>query len=45
MIVVVGKSEVTNEVRMTSKAFDRFSEFFNSTGFIVELPNENGLIS
>lgn len=45
MVVIVGESEIADEMRVTSETFDRFSKLFNTSRFIVEFPDQDGSIS
>ena len=45
MIVIVGESEIADEMRVTSETFDGFSKLFNTSRFIVEFPDQDGSIS
>ena len=45
MVIVLGKGKITDEVTVAGEALDRLSKFSNRSGFLVELPDEDGLIT
>jgi len=45
IVVVVGQSKITDEVRVTGQAFNRLSEVSGDFGFAIEFPDQDGSVS